>query len=165
MKTSVIVSGDRDVVARFEEFPDALHKRVRASIETLTARLFAAVQPPRRTGRAASEKRLIIDDTPDAVRGRVSFAATGTEAAKIATLEYGAPGGRSRPPVSEHKRSLNHLWGRAISPIEVIVDRYNRKANIAEHRFLRGPLATMQDDIKREMTEAAEAAARETVNA
>lgn len=161
MTPTIVVSGDRDVALRIEKFPDALHKRMRGAIERLTARLFAAVQPPRKTGRLASEKRMTIDETPDAVRGRVTFAATGTEAAKIAALEYGAHN-PIKGGVSEHKRSLDHLWSLAISPMEVIVDRYNRTPNIAEHRFLRGPLAAMQDDAKRELTEAADGAARDT---
>lgn len=163
MKLTAVVSGDRDIAARFDRLPEAEHRRLHETIESLTARLFAAVRPPSRTGRAASEKRMSVTETPDMVRGTVTFAATGTEAAKIGTLEWGAPGKRSRPPVSEHKRSLNHLWGHSISPIEVIVDRYKRKAHITEYRFLRNALAAIQSDAERELREAAEGAARETI--
>lgn len=163
MRLTAVVSGDRNVAARFDRMDDLTLRRMRGVVETLTERLFAAVQPPRRTGRAASEKRMSIEQTADMVRGRVWFSSQGTEAAKIGALEYGAH--KSRRPVTEYKRMQSQVFGRAIQPIEVIVDRYRRVPNIAEHRFLRGPLAAMHDNAERQLREAAEGAAREAINA
>ena len=159
MKITASVSGALDIAVRLDRMPAELKRRVRGEIEKLTERLFAAVQPPRRTGRTAAAKRMAIIETADMVRGQVFFEADGVEAAKIGTLEYGAPGGRKRPPVREHRRNLNRLWGRSVSPMQVIVGRYSRKANIREYRFLRGPLAAMRGDAQARIAQAVEESA------
>jgi len=165
MKPTLTVSGDRDVALRFEQFPEGLRQRLHGAIERLTERLAARVRAatPKRSGRLASEVRSRVEDGPEFVRGRVFIdAPDGRDAGKAAALEYGA----HKPPrkgfVVEHKRSLNHLWGRAVSPMEVIVDRYTRTANIMERRYLRGPFQAMRGEIEEEMRDAVTETARQT---
>jgi hypothetical protein len=152
------ITGPQDVIVQLDRLPDSLNKELVGTITGLTTRLFNAVRAP---GHFGAYKRMEVASKPDLVQGKVFFNASGSQAAAIAALEYGAPGksGRSRPPVTEHKRMQTQVFGRAIAPMEVIVDRYRRKARLTERRFLRGPLAAIRDDAEREIREAVERAA------
>lgn len=166
MKITSTVSGARDTALRLDKADAAVMTRVRAVIEDETGSMFAAVQPPRgASGRLASQKRMAVTSGDNFVRGRVFIDAAGNEAAKAGALEYGAPGkrARSRRGVREHKRSLRHVWGRSISPIEVMVHRYNRTQRLAERRFLRGPLEARRGQIEQRLREAATGATRDLV--
>jgi hypothetical protein len=164
MKITAVVSGDRDIIARLDRLPAAVQERLVSTITELTKRLYGAVHPP---GHFSSYKQMSVDTYKTGVKGTVFFRGAGREAAAISALEYGAPGKRSgsRPPVTEHKRMQTHVWGRAISPMEVIVDKYVRHARLREMRFLRGPFAAIRDEAEQKMREAVEGAARETINA
>lgn len=155
MDISVAIVGDRAVAQRLEQMPARVHDRLVEAITSLTAKLLTRVQAsePRRTGRLVSETKSFIDQTPDLVRGRVKVSAPGVrgELGKAAALEYGA---RKPTQVSEHRARLSHVYGRAISPMEVIVDRYQRTPNVAADRFLRGPLLQMSGQIKAELQKA-----------
>lgn len=156
MKITAVVSGDRDVAARLDRIDPAIHKRLVATIESLTARLEARVRAaaPKRTGRLASQIASSVNDSPDFVRGRVTVRGRegSQDFAKAGALEYGV---HDTFTVREHKRR-----GRGIG-MEQIVERYQRTANIVETRFLRGPLAAMRGDVEREIAEAVTESARE----
>jgi hypothetical protein len=158
-----IVNGDRDIIYRLGRLDQIVHDRLLEPITELTQQLYNSVRPP---GHFAAYKRMEIVNYPNIIQGRVFFnAPSGKEYGAIGALEYGAPGKRSRPPVSEHKRMQTHVWGRAISPIEVIVDRYKRRAHLVEQRFLRGPLAAIRSQAEQKLKEAAEAGAHQAMSA
>jgi hypothetical protein len=55
---------------------------------------------------------------------------------------------------------LSHFYDQLIAPREVLVAAYDRRVDIAERRFLRGPLDDMRSEIIEELRQAlAEAAA------
>lgn len=155
MDITTTITGDRAVALRLEKMPDDIHNRLVGAVTALTARLLSRVQAsePKRTGRLASETKSFVDEAPDLVRGRVKVTAPGArgELGKAAALEYGA---HKPTQVREHTARLSHIFGRAIAPMEVIVDRYQRTPNITADRFLRGPLAQMKDQIMAELQKA-----------
>jgi hypothetical protein len=155
MNVRITETGARDVALSLERMPDDVRDRLASRIRGFTARLepMVAERVPSRTGRARSQVGSVVDVMPDLVRGRVYVQGPGAENAKLGALEYGA---RRRHVVREHKRMLDHLWGRAILPMQVIVDRYMRTPNIAEHRFLRGPFEQMRPEILAGLREAAD---------
>ena len=152
MNPTIVVSGDRDVAARLGSLSGDIGDAMRDIVERETAALYAAVQPPVRTGRAAAAKRMEVITTGELVTGRVYFSAPGGELAKIGALEYGTRG--KRHEVRSHQRRLTHLFGRATAPMQVIVDRYQRTPRIAERRFLRGPFEARRQAIQAEMQQA-----------
>lgn len=159
MDVATTITGDRAVALRLEQMPSRIHDRLVEAVTSLTARLLARVQAsePRRTGRLLSETVSFIDQTPDLVRGRVKISAPGVkgELSRAAALQYGA---HKPTQVSEHKSTLSHIYGRAIAPMEVIVDRYERTPNIAATAFLTGPLSQMKGQIMAEMQKAVDQA-------
>jgi|SRR5581483_6594091 len=144
MDVHAVVTGDRQVALRFEEFPDALYQDLKAEIETLTDELYALVvaATPARTGRLRSEERARVFADPQHIKGQVTV--TG-EFAKAGALEYGA----HRPTrVRSHPMRLDHAWGQAFAePETVIVEAFTRTPNIEAYAFERGPLDEMQPQI------------------
>jgi hypothetical protein len=150
MDIGVTVTGDRRASLKFEAFPQQAHKSLLERITGLTERLAARVRAaePVRSGklRAATQTRII--DRPEFIVGRVEVTA---DFAKAAALEYGA---HATTRVKEHAARLDHVYARLISPMTVIVAAHSRKPAIAEHRFLRGPLADISGEAILEMRQA-----------
>jgi hypothetical protein len=145
---SVIVTGDREVGLRFEQFPQELHEQLKAAIEGLTGELADRVRAavPRKTGKLASLIVERITDRPEKIVGSVFISG---DFAKAAALEYGA---HHSTKVRAHTMRLDHAWGRAmLSPEVVDVAAYSRVPNIAERRFLRGPELAMEAQITAEL--------------
>lgn len=141
------VAGDRQEVLRFDTFPELARKKLEAKIADLTARLFAAVTgaEPSRTGVLRGATVETIREGENFVTGRVSVRG---DFGKAAALEYGA----HRPTtVKAHEMRLTHVFGRAMAPEIVMVPSHARTPNIAEHRFLRGPLDAMRGEIVAEL--------------
>lgn len=137
------VEGARRASLVFEEFPQRAHAALLARIADLTEALEEAVvaSEPRRTGRLAEETDSSVKDLPERITGRVSITA---EFGKAAALEYGAHGTTN---VQAHEARLDHVFGKLIPGTTVSVGAHTRRLNIAEHRYLRGPLEAMRDEI------------------
>lgn len=155
------VTGDRRVALKFDEFPKALHDRILARIASLTSRLEARVRSaaPTATGKLQS---LIVskvyDNAQDRIRGRVTVSG---DFGKAAALEYGA---RKTAKVKAHEMRLDHVFAnRLAAPLTVMVAAHSRQPNIAERKFLRGPIAAMRPEIVQELRQAVADAASETV--
>jgi hypothetical protein len=157
----VTVSGERRVALKLDEFPQELRGQLEARISELTAELQAQVEAaaPSRTGKLKSEIRgRVFADNPKHVSGIVDvYAPKGSgEFAKAAALEYGASASTN---VSTHPMKLDHYWAdKLAAPTTVLVAAHSRTVNIAEHDFLRGPLAAMEPQIQMALEEVVEAA-------
>jgi len=94
------------------------------------------------------------------VRGGVRVAAPDSnEHGKAAALEYGAHGSAT---VAAHAMALDHVFRtRLTNPLSVMVAAYSRHVNIAERRYLRGPIDDMRSAIVAELRAALEEAAAE----
>jgi len=145
------IDGERRVALRFEQFPERARAALQARIAALTAELYGRVEgaEPERTGRLKGETEPFVDQRADRVVGRVKVVARGSsEHGKGAALEYGAHGSAR---VTAHSQSLSHFWGRLVAPREVFVRAYSRRLDIAERRYLRGPLDEMRGEIIEEL--------------
>lgn len=155
----VIVTGDRDVSLKFDEFPQDLHDALLSRIGTLTDRLAGAVRSGvhARTGKLrGSISEAVYDDQPRKITGRVFV---DEDYAKAGAIEYGAHG---RAKVSAHEALLGHAWGKKLSsPVEVMVSAHGRQMNVVAQRFLRGPLASLSGDIASELQDATKAATQD----
>jgi hypothetical protein len=125
---------DRNLMLHLEQLPMALRTKLRPTIVALTAELLARVRAsePRRTGQLQNLTRSFIDEREDSIRGRVrvlSPAGRGHNVA-AAALEYGA-----------HRA----VSVRASRREGIAVRAYQRHANIAARRFLRGPAEAMRE--------------------
>jgi hypothetical protein len=138
------VPGANTVVARFDELPQDIERRLAGPIAELTHRMLgrAQAEEPDRTGQLRADTRAFVDRRHGFIRGRVrvvldeggSKTRRGSVAAgKAAALEYGAHGVAK---VRAHEMMLGHLFGRAIEPKSVLVEAYTRHVAIAAVHFL-----------------------------
>lgn len=162
MELGLEVTGVRTTVLRFESFPAKAHDRLLATLTEIEARLEAAVlaDEPSKTGalRQLTGGRVYDHGNRIAAVVGVNVKAAGnvSDAAQKATaLEYGSHGNLS---VRVHFAMLNHLWSRAISPIQVMVGQHFRQADIEARRFLRDPIEAMREEALSEMRAALDAA-------
>lgn len=143
MDIGIALVGDRRVALRFDKFPERVHsellERITALTEKLRDRVIAA--EPERTGKLKAHTTSSIEDRATRIVGRVTI--TG-EFGKAGALEYGA---HATTRVKAHLARLDHVFGKMIEPTMVMVAAHSRHVNIAEHKFLRGPLAAMQEEI------------------
>lgn len=148
----VIVTGDREVALKFEQFPARAHDSLLARIRSLTSTLAARVRSaaPSKTGKLRSTiADAIYDDAPKKIVGRVFVNA---DYAKAGALEYGA---HRRAKVGAHDAKLDHVWGRKLSaPTTVIVEAFTRRSNVVAKRFLRSSLTQMHGEIEAGLHEA-----------
>ena len=118
-------------------------------IGELTRKLEGLVRDrvPVETGQLLSEVASFVDDANDRISGKVKVLAKGwpdPDWGKAGALEYGA----HRPfTVKAHQMKLDHFWSRAAAPQMAMVQAFTRTPNIAEHDFLRGPLAEIQSEV------------------
>lgn len=155
----------RKVQLNLDEFPVEVQMRMVSSITSLTSRLQARVTAaePDRSGKLRSQTHSRVYHDANKIAGRVFVLAESDprtrrgslDAGKAAALEYGAHGAVK---VKAHPARLDHIYSRTIPPIVVEVDPFTRRANIAEHRFLRGPLAEMSEDALSQLRQALDAA-------
>jgi hypothetical protein len=149
---SAELTGDRKVGLLFDEFPQRAHDAFLAKITELTSQLESRVlgAVPVRTGELRSQVQAFVDDKGTRITGKVKVLSGGSKSdhGKAAALEFGAHG---HVAVSAHTRQIRTVFGRAVAPTAVFVAAYGRTANIAEHRFLRNPLATMSSEIIEEL--------------
>lgn len=135
---------DRKTGLIFDEFParafGALLARITSLTQDLESRVSALV--PVASGELRGLVQSFVDATPDRIAGKVKLIAKSpADFGKAAALEYGA---HQSTRVKAHVMRLDHIYAQAIAPLQVSVAAYSRTPNIAEHRFLRGPLAAMQ---------------------
>ena len=152
------IDGDRKAVLRFEQFPQAAHDRLLASLRSIEKRLEAAVvaAEPSRSGALKALTGGRVYDHGDRIAAVVGVRAmTAQEARKAMALEFGS---HRSIEVKAHKASLDHLWSRAFGPIQVNVAGHSRTTNIDAQRFLRGPLDEIRDQAQAEMQAAVDLA-------
>jgi hypothetical protein len=135
---------DTRVQLMFDQLPKTLQANLKVKIDALTAELLAKVRAgePHRTGRLMQETRRFVDEREDWVRGRVRVLGPGGRGHAIAAaaLEYGAH--RAFPVKGYSRRG-----GTAVSG-------YDRHANIAARRFLRGAAEGMRAKVLAELQQA-----------
>jgi hypothetical protein len=159
MEIGIEIVTDRKVALRFDEFPDEAHANLKAAITQVTERLRDMVEgaAPKRTGKLASEIEMRVLDYPDRITGIVEVRGdTHNEMAKAAAEEYGAHGSTR---VRQHHARLGHLWAKIVEPMNVIVKAHDRRLNIQQRNFLRGPLRDIEGDALAAMHEAVDKAA------
>ena len=148
MDFDAVITGDRRIVARFGEWPKELHDALFVRIKALTEALEGRVQAlaPERTGKLKSEITSRVFNDPQKIKGLVTLdgGLSGSEYAKAAALEYGAPGRGGRHEVSSYSRTIAEAFGRDISPKRIDVSAYKRIANIDARVYLRGGLADVE---------------------
>jgi len=154
------IKGDQRAILRFEQFPAAAHDRLLTTLRQIEQRLESAVKSaePMRSGMLYSETGGTVYDHGNRIAAVVGVRAKGTEAAKAGALEWGAHRGVT---VKAHAMGLDHFWSRLVSRRIVSVPDYNRIPNIAEVRFLRGPIEAMREEFIAEMRAALDAAVKD----
>jgi hypothetical protein len=149
------IAGDRQTGLRFEDFPDDLHDDLRSEIDSLSRELLSRIEAavPSKGGTLRSQVRLRMFGQEDRIRGYIDIDGRkgSTDYAKAGALEYGSRGKPTK--VGAHQMKLDHFWDhRLAAPTNVLVDAYSRTPNIAEHSFMRGPLAAMRPEIVQRLT-------------
>jgi hypothetical protein len=132
---------DQRLLLHFEQLPKLMQKNLTTTVTKLTNELLGRVRgaEPVRTGLLRSSTRSFVDVTEDMVRGRVRILATGRAsrtAAAFGALEYGA-----------HRAFVVSAYRRQ----GIAVQAYERRANIAAQRFLRGSAEAMRARIITEL--------------
>lgn len=159
MDIGLQITTDRRVALKFDVFPKQAHDELLSVITSATDRLRGLVEGavPKNSGQLASEIVGRVVDAANHITGSVGIlGATPNDYAKAGALEYGAHG---TAHLREHGAKLGHLWGKMIAPMQVIVAAHDRRVNIQQHDFLRGPLRAMQEDVLAQMKQALDQAA------
>jgi len=140
-----ITANDRRLALHFAELPDALAKRLRARITSLSARLLVMVHAaePQRTGRLRSLTKAFMRETPTSIRGGVHIEGdrVGGHNIAAAALEYGQ---HRVVNVRAHSARLTRVFGHPITPETIAIRAHRRRPNIAAKRFLRDPAAQIR---------------------
>ncbi|MDE3038770.1 MAG: hypothetical protein KGJ21_10025 [Pseudomonadota bacterium] len=161
MDFDAVITGDRRVVARFNEWPAELHDSLLARIRTLTSALQGRVMAlaPERTGKLKSEIASKVYDDPQKIKGLVTLEGglSRSEYIKAAALEYGAHGGVD---VRRYSRTIAEAFGRDISPALINVSAYHRITNIEERFYLRGGLADVEAEAAAELQQVIDQSAK-----
>jgi hypothetical protein len=119
-------------MAHLENLPQTIRQALRPKITALTDELLAEVHAaePRRTGRLVAATQAFVDEGENYIRGRVRVVGSRSNIHAIAAvLEYG---GHRALEVRPYQRRTGPVKG------------YQRRENITEQRFLRGPEAGIQ---------------------
>jgi hypothetical protein len=141
--TMSIEFDERKEIARFTDLPPNLQKALLARLRPVEQAMLARVQAavPKKTGKLLSEIQGFLDSGPDWVRARVRVIIDKNagasrrgnyDAGKAAALEYGA---QSAVQVQAFRRRRGED-----------VRSYQRRVNIAVHRFLRGPFSATRPE-------------------
>lgn len=154
MDFDVVIGGDREVVARFAQWPQDLRQSLRARIAQMTELMESRVRAlaPKRTGRLADEIQSRVYDNETSIRGVVGLG-SGLDAAeygKAAALEYGT-GRRGRFKVRPHTRVIRVVFGRLVAPVTVQVAAYTRLSRLDPRMYLHGGLDAVAPDAAAEL--------------
>lgn len=150
-------SSETRVIARLNEFPDDLAKRLEDPIRRITAEMLALVQAaePVRTGALRDATTSFVDIRENLIRGRVRILSppgkAGDHNVYAAALEYGA---HARATVGAHEMKLDHVFDESIPPEQVMVAAYQRDINITDRRFLRDALSNVAAEFEIEVQKA-----------
>lgn len=150
----VNVENEREIVARFETFPEVLRKHLSKTIQLLSKQMLRRVladEPHGKTGGLRRATHSFFYSNPDSIHGGVSIGPEGDHNSdvgrhnvKAAALEYGAPGkqrGGRKVGVGGHTRTVATMFGEAISPKQAVIAPYERNVRLDENRFLRNAVA------------------------
>lgn len=146
---TVVSRGERELIQRFDEFPQKarakLEERIRGLTEELQARVQAAA--PVRTGRLRSEiGSKVYTDQPNRIAGYVSvYAQDRREYPKAGALEYGS----------------NAVGRRLSAAHERLTARLGHPGRIEAFAYLRGPFDAMKGEVESQISEALQEAAAE----
>ena len=144
-----------------EGFGERAHELLKARITSLTEALETRVlaTEPFRTGRLRETTvEKVFSDDPDRVAGYVRITA---DFGKAGALEYGSHRAitvNERSPAVRARQAHAGIRAAFSRPSAALAASYVRHTNIAEHRFLRGPLEAMRPEILAEMEQALEEA-------
>lgn len=151
----VEIEGIRGLQLKFDQFPERAREHLYENIAQIIHRLYGAIrsEAPSRSGALRSHIAESMSQGTNYVRGNVRF--TG-EYAKAGALNYGA---HRKAAVRAHEMRLDHVFGSRLSaPMTVIVDRFDRKPNLASRNFITGPARSMHDEAMMAIQEAIEQA-------
>lgn len=149
-------TGDRELALRFETFPTRAHAklvdRITSLTETLHGRVDAAMgRFAHPTGKLQSEiTSKVYADNPNRVAGYVEVYAPGApgEYPKAATLEYGTD------KVRRAFERTGGLLARLGGARRRIIERASKPVHIEAFRYLRGPFADFEDEMRTELNAA-----------
>jgi hypothetical protein len=155
MDFDAVITGDRQVVARFAEWPNEIHDTLLERIKKLTDELYGRVRAlaPEQSGKLKDEIVSRVFDDPEKIKGLVTLTdkLPRSEYIKAAALEYGS---HRSVKVRKYRRTISEAFGRDISPTSIDVSAYSRMADIEARLFLRGGLAGMEEQATAELTAA-----------
>lgn len=134
------VSGDAELVRKFEVIPDRLRVELKAGIGRAALKLQREVVQNKLSGQVLNVRTDTLRRSIDQVVTTEGSAVVGivTTNVRYARIhEYGFSGTMS---VRSSLRQVKKAFGRAISPREVAVRAHTRKVNLSQRSFLRSAL-------------------------
>jgi hypothetical protein len=154
MDFDAVITGDRRIVARFDEMPRDIRSALVKRITKLTKRLYGRVRDlvPTDTGKLQKEIIWRVFSDPLKVKGVVMLQGglTQSEYIKAAALEYGAHGA-AHPRA--YQRTITEAFGRGLAPTTIDVRAYDRVVNIEARLYMRSALADTEEEAVAELTE------------
>lgn len=159
MDFNAVVTGDREVAARFAEFPKQLHDKLYERIERLTAKLYARVielVPEGNDPNGLHLRNEIVSEMyerEDRIKGSVTLASRlpQSEYIKAGALEYGV---HTVAKMKPSRREISKVFGRPVEPHEILIRAYPRTMDLEAQNYLRGALEDMEAEAVAEFSEA-----------
>lgn len=144
-----IITGERELALRFDEFPVEVRDRLEARMTDLVESLKSRVQgtrpvTPGKSHKLRDEIAGRVYSSDHRVAGYVSIYAPGeSEAyAKAAALEYG-----SNKPRRQFQRQ-GRLAARFVSSRRRIVSKLSKPVHLEAYRYLRGPFTDTENEFR-----------------
>lgn len=154
-----VVTGEREVVVQLAERRGRILQALARRLERVLLLLVAKVKRDKLSGQVlknrtgqlrqsiAKEPTVGVHVDGDLLTGRVGIFGG-------PTLGYGRAhefGFSGTVTVPEHLRTIRQVFGRPITPREVLVSAHPRSLRLPERSFLRSALSEMAPDIRREL--------------
>lgn len=150
-----IVTGDREVAARFRRIPDQVKVSLRKSIARIIIRLQSKIVREKLQGQVLKVRTGTLQRSIDQVMLDIPHGASGvvwTNVEYARRHEYGFQGTES---VKEHLRMMTQAFGREVkNPRKIAISAHSRAVNYPAHSFMRTALRESAPEIQAQIERA-----------
>lgn len=152
------IIGDKEAIARLDNFTPKLRLQIIQSTQRLTAMMIGYVKEEKLSGQVLQNRtgtgRRSINSGGSLYHenGQNIFGKVGTNKRYMLAHEFGF---HDAVAVKEHTRMQTMAFGKPMTPKAVMVSAHQMKMNIPERSFLRSSLADKRSEIIQEYRDAA----------
>jgi HK97 gp10 family phage protein len=148
------LSGDREVIIRFNKIPESVRNRLSKEVERLAIKMVGVVKTDYLSGQSLKVKtghlRGSINEKTTSTGDSVT-AVVGPNMEKAKYAAYHEFGFHGTETVKAHLRTITSVFGRSITPTQIAVRSFSRTIDYNGHPFMRPALDQMKPEILESM--------------